>query len=462
MDATKRPLLIPPEFSVYAEKHGIFQIYEKLIQKLVIHQPADPVQFMIQQLEEPEDDAPMIIIHGPPGSGKRSLTKMVADKLNVVHLSREILFGGKADSQDSEILSSTLIKRLQEKDCTQQGWVLEGLPENRQQALALQGAGVFPKHFVILFVPDTVLIERVMGKRIDPITGDVYHTTFDPPNNPDILRRLEIDPNSQEDVMIKRLLEYHRTIPGIMSCFEHVSKRVDADQPMSDVFVQVMSFLRTKRRTVAPHTPRVILLGPTGSGKSVQASLLASKYQLVNVCSDDIVKQALADDSDLGQSLQPYIERGVTIPDDLVLKIITNRLGRLDAVKRGWVLHGFPKTRSQCDALASAGYEPNRVIFLDAPTDTILERLTLRAVDPITGERYHLLYAPPRTGEIKNRLHTHPEDEESEVLARLSEYQAHHEDLQDNFREGQRVNADQDLQTVFECIESIIVNPLPN
>ena len=39
---------------------------------------------------------------------------------------------------------------------------------------------------------------------------DVYHTTFDPPNNPDILRRLEIDPNSQEDVMIKRLLEYHR------------------------------------------------------------------------------------------------------------------------------------------------------------------------------------------------------------------------------------------------------------
>ena len=75
------------------------------------------------------------------------------------------------------------------------------------------------------------------------------------------------------------------------------------------------------------------------------------------------------------------------VPDDLVLKIITNRLGRLDAVKRGWVLHGFPKTRSQCDALASAGYEPNRVIFLDAPTDTILERLTLRAVDPITGER---------------------------------------------------------------------------
>ena len=68
--------------------------------------------------------------------------------------------------------------------------------------------------------------------------------------------------------------------------------------------------------------------------------------------------------------------------------MLVNRLGQLDAVKRGWVLHGFPKTLTQCDALARAGYAPNRVIFLDVPTDTVLERLTLRAVDPITGERY--------------------------------------------------------------------------
>ena len=82
-----------------------------------------------------------------------------------------------------------------------------------------------------------------------------------------------------------------------------------------------------------------------------------------------------------------YFLPHITVPDDLVLKVLTNRLGRLDAVKRGWVLHGFPKTRAQCEALVYAGYEPNRVIFMDAPTDTILERLTLRAVDPISGER---------------------------------------------------------------------------
>jgi len=59
----------------------------------------------------------------------------------------------------------------------------------------------------------------------------------------------------------------------------------------------------------------------------------------------------------------------------------------MDAVKRGWVLHGFPKTRNQLDSLAELGYEPNRVVVLDIPSDTAVERLSLRSVDPETGHR---------------------------------------------------------------------------
>eukprot|EP00794_Sanderia_malayensis_P016022 gene16022-17641_t len=464
MDATKRPLLIPPEFSVYAEKKGIFQLYEKILQNLVINQPEDPVQHVIDFLQEPEDDVPQIILHGPPGSGKTSLGKMVADQLNIVLITGDSLFPSKDDDQkvSAKDSANALIEKLKNKDCIHKGWILEGIPENREQTLCLQAAGIMPKHFVLLDTPDTVLIERVMGKRIDPITGDVYHTTFHPPTSPDIMRRLEMDPRSNEDFMIKRLMDYHRNITGILKCFEKIYKKIDADQPKNDVFAQVMAFLSTKKRTLAPHTPRVLLLGPTGSGKSVQASLLHSKYQLVNVCYNELISQALAEDGPVGQSLKPYIDRGTSIPDDLVIKVLTDRLGRLDAVKRGWVLHGFPNTRTQCDSLANAGYEPNRVIFLDVPTDTILERLTLRSVDPITGERYHALYAPPRTNEIKNRLKTHPDDDEAEVLARVSEYQAHQDDIEECYEDAQKINADQDLQTVFESIESIIVNQLPD
>lgn len=98
---------------------------------------------------------------------------------------------------------------------------------------------------------------------------------------------------------------------------------------------------------------------------------------------------------------------------------------------------------------------------MDVPNDSVIERLTLRATDPITGERYHMLYNPPRTQEIKERLQKHPKDGEDAVRRRLAEYSAYVEELADYYTEGQHVNADQDPHTVFECIESMIVNPLP-
>ncbi|CAH3198859.1 unnamed protein product [Porites evermanni] len=99
---------------------------------------------------------------------------------------------------------------------------------------------------------------------------------------------------------------------------------------------------------------------------------------------------------------------------------------------------------------------------MDVPSDTILERLTLRSVDPVTGERYHLIYNPPRTNEVKQRLQTSPKDVESAVNHRMAEYQAYIEEIGEYYEgTGEHVNADQDIHTVFECIESIIVNPIP-
>lgn len=77
----------------------------------------------------------------------------------------------------------------------------------------------------------------------------------------------------------------------------------------------------------------------------------------------------------------------ISVPDELIAKALAERLGHLDAVKRGWVLHGFPTTRNQVDALTHIGYEPNRVIVFDISSESAVERLSLRAVDPKTGER---------------------------------------------------------------------------
>lgn len=458
MDATKKPLLIPPEFSTYAEKHGIFQIYEGILKKLLIHQPDDPLQIIIDWLKEP-DNVPQIFVLGPPGVGKRSISRETSDKINCAYISKDDF---DADLKSDEDIVDEIQKRIESSECIEKGWLLEGFPQNRKQALGFQAAGIFPKHVVLLDAPDTVLVERVMGKRIDTLTGDVYHATFHPVTSPDVIKRVKSDPNSSEPIMLKRLLEYHRNISGVLRCYENIYKTVNADQPKEDVFTQTLSYLSMKQRNNAPHTPRVLLLGPTGSGKSVHAALLASKYKLINVNLPEHINQLLCNESELGEAMKPYVERGVRVPDEMIIKALSEKLGQLDAVKQGWVLHGFPTSRTQVDAFSCAGYEPNRVIVLDVSSETAVERLNLCCIDPKTGHRYHLLYNPPRTSDIKSRLQTHPDDEEGEVLKRYADYQVNIEDVLEYYSKAQHVNADQDIQSVFESVETIIVNPLPD
>ena len=101
------------------------------------------------------------------------------------------------------------------------------------------------------------------------------------------------------------------------------------------------------------------------------------------------------------------------------------------------------------------------MFFLDVPNDSVYERLTLRSLDAVTGDRYHALYNPPRTTDIKERSAQHPMDAEDTIKQRLSNYYAYAEEIADFYEDAQHINADQDPHTVFECVESMLVNPLP-
>ena len=103
-----------------------------------------------------------------------------------------------------------------------------------------------------------------------------------------------------------------------------------------------------------------------------------------------------------------------------------------------------------------------RVFSLDIPVDAIWERLTQRATDPITGHHYHMLLNPPLSQEVKERLVVHPRDTVTEVQKRLSTYLMYQQELADYYESLlQHVNGDQDPHTVFECLESLLVNQLP-
>jgi adenylate kinase len=136
----------------------------------------------------------------------------------------------------------------------------------------------------------------------------------------------------------------------------------------------------------------------------VQAAKLAERYNLINVDCGELLRQTMVSGSSLAAQMKPFTENNMMIPDDLVLSVVTRQLSCADCTAQGWVLHGFPLTGNQAELLTQAGHKPNRVFFLDLSEESIKERLTLRRLDPISGERYHLLMKPPTSKEVLNRL----------------------------------------------------------
>ncbi|KAI5613027.1 adenylate kinase 8, partial [Silurus asotus] len=471
MDATTKPLRIPPELSIYAQKHEIFDLMQSLVRNLVIDKPKDHIQYLIGLLKRESIEVPRVLILGPPASGKTTIAKKLCEHIGAVHITSNSILEYDSElsrtikqytEQSQEIPQDLWIKlveeRLSKPDCVRQGWILEAIPKNRQEALYLQACGIAPEHVVMLQAHDDVLTERSLGKRIDPVTGDVYHLTFIWPENVEVSQRLEKpDCLMDEEEIAHQLQAYRRVAQGLQDTYCNSLKIINADQPHVDVFAQVLSYVLSRHRSDAPHIPRILLFGPPGCGKSLQASLLAQKYGLVDICCGELLKAVAADESSMGELIKPFLESDRRVPDNMVLQILTERLSRLDCTARGWVLHGFPRDIEQAERLQESNFLPSRVFFLEISDDVVLERLTLRSIDPVTGERYHSLHNPAPGAIVQARLQCNPRDTEIEVYKRLKEYRSHVAALQAFYPQAFQVDADQQPHTVFECLESGMV-----
>jgi len=126
---------------------------------------------------------------------------------------------------------------------------------------------------------------------------------------------------------------------------------------------------------------RLIFLGPPGAGKGTQAQLLAQQLGIPHIATGDILREAIAAGSELGQKAQAYVERGELVPDTLLADLIRERLNQPDA-QQGWILDGFPRNVNQAQfleqLLGELGQQYDRVLNLDVPDEVLVERLLAR------------------------------------------------------------------------------------
>ena len=213
---------------------------------------------------------------------------------------------------------------------------------------------------------------------------------------------------------------------------------------------------------------RLILLGAPGSGKGTQARRLVEHFGILQVCTGDMLREAVASQSDLGVLVEHYMRTGHLVPDHHVNQLVAERLAQEDA-GNGFVMDGYPRTLPQVDSLHElldgAGLNLDGVIFIDVPDEAVIHRMTGRRVDPVTGAIYnlHLDGAPP-SAEIARRLQQRPDDTEEVIRERMATFHRETGPVIARYRCQNRlitVNGDGGSGAVFEEIRRQLLAMVP-
>ncbi len=173
----------------------------------------------------------------------------------------------------------------------------------------------------------------------------------------------------------------------------------------------------------------LILLGPPGAGKGTQAERLADDFDLPQYATGDILRAAVKEESDLGREAKQYMERGELVPDDVICRVIMERVDSAEA-EDGFLLDGFPRTLRQAEVLDAAlegrGRSLTSVLLIDTPDEEVVRRLSGRRICVKNQHVYHVEFDPPKNDEVcdqdGSRLVQREDDKPETVKKRLDVY----------------------------------------
>jgi adenylate kinase len=210
----------------------------------------------------------------------------------------------------------------------------------------------------------------------------------------------------------------------------------------------------------------IILMGLPGAGKGTQGEKIVAEFGIPHISTGDMFRAAIKEETEMGKQAKSYMDQGLLVPDEVVIGIVKERLGKADCEK-GFMLDGFPRTMAQAEALSATLAEMERnidhVINIDVDRSILLERLTGRRICRSCGATYHVVFNPPSQEGICDKcggeLYQRDDDNEATVATRLDVNIEQSAPILNYYKEKgllRNINGQQDIDKVFEDVAKVL------
>lgn len=208
---------------------------------------------------------------------------------------------------------------------------------------------------------------------------------------------------------------------------------------------------------------RIILLGPPGVGKGTQAQSIVRRYEIPHISTGDILRENIKAGTPLGIEAKEYMDKGLLVPDELVISIVKDRLSK-DDCKKGFLLDGYPRTIAQAEALErdmkELDMELDKVINLNADSKVLIDRISGRRICRQCSASYHVMFNTPKVDSVCDScggdLYQRDDDKVETVQTRIGVYLGQTEPLIKYYRDRNKLVDVDGTKAISEIFDEIV------
>jgi len=204
---------------------------------------------------------------------------------------------------------------------------------------------------------------------------------------------------------------------------------------------------------------RLVLLGAPGAGKGTQADILSRRLSIPVISTGNILREAMRNETELGQQAKNFVESGLLVPDSLIIGILKERIEKEDCID-GFILDGVPRTIAQADAITEMGIQIDKAISIEIDDDVIVRRMTGRRICSNCGMTFHTDHNPPKSEEkcdgCDSPLEIRNDDKPETVVERLRVYHELTEPLKSYYKRTGRLRSVEGSAPIEEITREIL------